>query len=48
MSAFSLYGFLSTTSGAMFRKDPVWPAAWEHGHSSTVLDKGVRMELCFA
>ena len=26
MSAFSLYGCFSVTSGAMLRKDPVWPA----------------------
>ena len=25
MSAFSLYGCLSVTSGAMLRKEPVWP-----------------------
>lgn len=42
MSAFSLYGCLSTTSGAMLRNDPVWPAACG---MTTAQGNGVMMSL---
>ena len=46
MSAFSSYGWLSTTSGAMFRNDPVCPALMSPSQARVIVSIRTRLLSC--